>query len=101
MQGRAGEDYSWPDGFNNREAEWCALAERAFVRGLGGGCGEPIGAYASIENNMLYLRGFYHDEAEQKTYTGTVKGSMSEPEQAGRLLAREFIRERMSGQDER
>jgi hydroxymethylbilane synthase len=35
----------------------CVSAERAFLSALGGGCSLPVGAYASIEEDKIYLRG--------------------------------------------
>jgi len=34
----------------------CVLAERALLRGMGGGCQTPIGAYAQIRSQQLHLR---------------------------------------------
>lgn len=97
VQGRKGEDYSWMDSYNDREAQACALAERAFVRSLGGGCTEPIAAYASVEGDILHLRALYQDEDLQKVYTGTIDGNVKNPEQAGKKLAEEFIQKEQTG----
>lgn len=35
----------------------CTTAERAFLKGLGGGCSLPISAYAVIENHVCTLKG--------------------------------------------
>jgi hydroxymethylbilane synthase len=35
----------------------CVLAERALLRGLGGGCQIPIGAATSVHGDKLFLRG--------------------------------------------
>lgn len=99
VQGRAGEDYSYLEDYNDREACACALAERAFVRGLGGGCTEPIGAFAFAEGDALHLRGFYYDEKQQKSYTGTLDGSMSAPEELGKALAQEISERRKEGEE--
>lgn len=48
VQGRADEDYTWLEGYSDREAGISALAERAFVRELGGNCSTPVAAYAQI-----------------------------------------------------
>ncbi|QEH18768.1 hydroxymethylbilane synthase [Histophilus somni] len=40
---------------------YCVLAERAMNFHLQGGCQVPIGAYAILENNQLYLRGLVGD----------------------------------------
>ncbi|MBN6711032.1 hydroxymethylbilane synthase [Haemophilus haemoglobinophilus] len=40
---------------------YCVLAERAMNNHLQGGCQVPIGGYATLENNQLYLRGLVGD----------------------------------------
>lgn len=35
----------------------CVTAERAFLRGMGGGCLSPVAAYATVSNGKLNLRG--------------------------------------------
>lgn len=94
VQGRAGEDYSWLDGYNDREACACALAERAFVREFGGGCSEPIGAYAVADGELLHLCAFYKDEEAQEIYEGRMDGSIGEPELTGRMLAKRLLQKK-------
>ena len=53
MQGRRGEDYSYLNEFFDKNAEYAALCERAFVRTLDGGCSSPIAAYAVIDGENL------------------------------------------------
>lgn len=87
VQGRAGEDYSFLDGFTDREGKFAALAERAFVRRLDGGCSSPVAAHARIEGEQLTLTGLYYKE-EDKTYlTGSISGDVREAEQMGITLA--------------
>lgn len=59
VQGRSGLDYGFLEGFFDREARDAALAERAFVRTLGGGCSSPVAAYAVCEGEELVLTGLY------------------------------------------
>ncbi len=40
-------------GFNSKDSETAALAERAFLRLLEGGCQVPIGVHTSLENKRL------------------------------------------------
>lgn len=61
VQGRKGEDYSWLEPVDNKEARVAAMTERAFVRTLDGGCTSPIGAYAKIDGNVIELNGFYQN----------------------------------------
>lgn len=90
VQGRAGEDYSWLKGYNDRGGEACAKAERAFVYGLGGSCSDPIAAHATVEGETLHLRAFYQNEATGAVYTGSRSGSVRDPEHVGHALAAEF-----------
>lgn len=63
VQGRAGEDYGFLETLAKEGAGAEALAERAFVRYLDGGCSSPVAAYARVDNDRLYLRGLYYKEA--------------------------------------
>ena len=60
----------------------CALAERAFVRTLDGGCSAPTAAYAQVEGDTLTIRGLYAD-----TDGRLCRGSASGPRQDGAALA--------------
>lgn len=57
VQVRAGEDASYLSAFFDRDGADCALAERAFVRRLDGGCSSPAAAYATVQGETLTLRG--------------------------------------------
>ncbi len=93
VQGRAGDDLGFLKGYTDREAELCALAERAFVRGLGGNCSTPVAAYARVAGEVITLNALYFDDASGKLHTGCRSGSALEPEKAGTELAEEFLRE--------
>ncbi|MGE4353870.1 MAG: hydroxymethylbilane synthase [Oscillospiraceae bacterium] len=56
-QARAGEDTLFLSEFDDAEGRACALAERAFVRRLDGGCSSPVAAHATVHDGMLHLRG--------------------------------------------
>ena len=53
VQGRKDFDKSLFD----EDSGWQALAERSFIRALGGGCQAPVAAYASIRKKRLTLTG--------------------------------------------
>ena len=57
VQGRKGLDYGFLAGFFDEKARDAALAERAFVRALGGGCSSPAAAYAVCEGEEIVLTG--------------------------------------------
>jgi porphobilinogen deaminase len=93
VQGRAGEDFSFLQGYSDREATVCALCERAFVRTLGGNCSTPVGAFAQVQDEKLVLHALYFDEETQKLHTGRLEGSVADPERTGRELAERFCAE--------
>ena len=65
VQGRAGEDYSFLDGYGDPASTAAALSERAFVTALDGGCTSPVAAHASIQGNQIFLHGLYFDETTE------------------------------------
>ncbi len=93
VQGRAGEDYSWLDGYDCKESRYAALAERALVRCLGGGCSSPIAGYAEITGEKLTLRGLYCRENDTDYVTGEITGRAEEAESLGETLAERLKRQ--------
>ncbi len=87
VQGRAGEEMTFLASIHSETSAACALAERAFVRGLNGGCSSPIAAYARIQSNVIILKGLNYDEKTQGHIIGTLTGKISEAESTGYLLA--------------
>ncbi len=63
------------------------LAERAMNRALEGGCQVPIGSYAIIENNEVYLRGLVGAVDGSEILTSEVRGKTADAEQLGNDLA--------------
>ncbi len=91
VQGRAGEDYGYLDGYSDREAELCARAERSFVHALGGSCSTPVGAFAQLEGEQISLHALYFDEQAGKLHRGDRTGSACAPEEIGKALAQQFL----------
>ena len=87
VQGRAGELTEAVKRLDDADARDCALAERAFVRTLGGGCFAPVAAYAEIQGDNMQLSGLYVTEDESRSARGAVTGRRSEAEALGRTLA--------------
>lgn len=87
VQGRKGEDYSYLDGYCDKEGWAAGCAERAFVKELDGGCSSPIAAFAEIQGENLTLRGLYVDENEE-CFFGKQEGTCEEAEKIGKELAR-------------
>ena len=93
MQGRRGEDYSYLNEFFDKNAEYAALCERAFVRTLDGGCSSPIAAYAVIDGENLTLTGLYYEETTGNHKKGVLTGKCSQAEEIGCRLAEELKEE--------
>lgn len=88
VQGRAGEDYSYLEGYADKETEIAALCERAYVRELNGGCTSPVCAHAQIKDGKIFLSALYYDEASGKHCIGNSEGDAAHPEELGIELAR-------------
>ncbi|MDY3917743.1 MAG: uroporphyrinogen-III C-methyltransferase, partial [Candidatus Limivivens sp.] len=88
VQGRKGEDFGFLEGFGDPFATAAALAERAFVRELDGGCSSPVAAHGEIRDEKLFLRGLYYHEADEAFLRGTIQGDPEEAEDLGICLAR-------------
>lgn len=90
VQGRKGEDYRFLEGYGDPQSTAAALSERAFVTELDGGCTSPVAAHATVQGNQIFLHGLYYDEETQAWDTGTLAGSIDEPDRLGRELARKL-----------
>lgn len=90
VQGRAGENEDLFKDFTEEETRLTALAERAFVRCLGGGCSSPVAAYADVREGELSLKGLYYMEKAGTYVTGRKRGAAENAEELGIGLAREM-----------
>lgn len=88
VQARKGTDPSVLQGFHDEDAACCALAERAFVRQLEGGCTSPVAAFAQVEGAMLTLTGLYVSPDETIVRRGFLRGEKTNAEKLGAELAR-------------
>ena len=63
-------------------------AERAFLRGMGGGCQSPVGAYAEISSGNISLKAIsFRDETVKR---GAAKRPIAEAAQLGEQIAAEL-----------
>ena len=75
----------------HRETRICVLAERAMNRKLQGGCQVPIGAYAVIEGDTLWLRGLVGALDGSEIIRHQLRGPVAEAEQLGINLAEHLL----------
>lgn len=89
VQCREDMDRSVFDCLRDEGAERCALAERAFVRALDGGCSSPIAAHARVEGDTITVAGLYADGAD-RVRKGSISGPAAEGEALARALAKKL-----------
>lgn len=98
IQGREGEDYSYLEQYKDPAGTYAALAERAYVRYLDGGCSSPVAAHAVIDGETIFLRGLYYDEETGEYCKGTLSGEREQAEELGIQLAKN-LKKQMRGEE--
>jgi hydroxymethylbilane synthase len=68
------------------------LAERAFLRSLGGGCQLPIAAYAVVREKRIRLDGLVADTQGKHIVRDRVSGGLDEAEELGSRLGEQLLR---------
>jgi hydroxymethylbilane synthase len=72
---------------NDAETRWAVLAERAMLRGLGGGCQVPIGAVTRIVAGTLKIRGVVLPPDGSVRVEDEIVGPLEQAEALGQALA--------------
>ena len=67
-------------------------AERALLKKLEGGCQVPVGAFAEVKQNGLFIDAMVGSLDGSITFRKKVRGSKSTPEKTGRLLAEDLLK---------
>ena len=87
VQAREEFDAGLLNGFFDSNAKWQALAERSFIRALGGGCASPIAAYADLSGEQMTLTGLLAEEGVCKAVKRSLTAPKYEAEKLGMRLA--------------
>jgi len=77
------------EALNDGVGEKAALAERAMLRALEGGCRVPVGALGVVGGGEIHLRGLVASPDGALMYEGSAAGR--EPEDVGERLARDLL----------
>ncbi|WP_376789875.1 hydroxymethylbilane synthase [Thermoflexus sp.] len=72
---------------NHLPTWWAVIAERAFLRALGGGCRVPIAAYAEVHGERLTLEGRVMALDGMRGVRGQIEGPAEAAEALGEALA--------------
>lgn len=97
VQGRREEEIAGLKGFEDADSAYEALAERAFVRHLNGGCSSPIAAHGMVSGNNMTLLGLFYDEDTGNYEKGSITGNKENAESLGIALAKQL--QESCGQD--
>jgi hydroxymethylbilane synthase len=76
---------------NHGPTRQAVLAERALLRGLGGGCLVPMGASARVEGDRLLLRGAVLSPDGRQRIAAEHSGAAAEAEAVGQQLAEKLL----------
>jgi len=78
-------------GLNHEATRLACKAERAFLKGLGGGCLVPIAAHATIEADVMTLNGLVASPDGSESVRGKQSGPSHDAELVGRQLADDLL----------
>jgi hydroxymethylbilane synthase len=93
IETRAGDEFALATTrkLDHLETRLACLAERAFLRGLGGGCQLPIAAHARFEGDLLKLEGLVAKPDGSKRLQDSLSGPPEQAEEIGASLASTLI----------
>lgn len=92
LQGRNNYQPGWLERVDHPEIHSCAIAERTFVRAMGGGCFAPIAAYARIEHDLsILLCAMYAIEEKNYVCYASSSAPFGEAEELGKRVAKDML----------
>ena len=77
---------------HHEDTHKAVLAERALLKTLEGGCQVPIGAFAEVKTNGLFLDALVGSLDGSLTFRKKTRGSKNNPEKLGKSLARDLLK---------
>ena len=77
---------------NNEETKQCAIAERSFLKTLGGDCDTAVGGLAVIENNELILSTQLFSDNGDQDFIHKTKGKREDGVSIGALAGTELLK---------
>ncbi|AEF80509.1 hydroxymethylbilane synthase [Leadbettera azotonutricia] len=90
VQGRKDDEYSFLKDINDPVTAEEALAERAFIKAAGGGCGSPAAAYARITGSEIHIQALLAAHSEIKPGAAFFRDEISGPREESQKLAEEL-----------
>ena len=87
-----GEMYKMTQRLNHARTEKEALAEREFLKCLGGGCRVPVGIHSKIVKNSIFLRAAVFSPHSNELVQGEIRMPLVDYKKAGAKLAKRFLK---------
>lgn len=78
---------------NDIDTETAIIAERSFMKTIGGGCKFPLGAHAEVKEGKIHLKVLLGNHLDGKLLVKTISGSPEEAVSLGHILAIEIMKE--------
>lgn len=72
---------------HHQETAASCVAERAFLRGVEGGCQIPVGVYSQVDNELLTLHAIVLNLSGSEAVSGKITGNIKEAAELGSRLA--------------
>jgi hydroxymethylbilane synthase len=93
IEGRRGDEriHRAVASLNHLPTQISVLAERAFLKRLGGGCQVPIAGLARVEGEKLIFSGLVAGVDGKKVVKGRIEGAVGKNEELGERLAEELL----------
>jgi hydroxymethylbilane synthase len=76
---------------NDENTHFCVTAERSLLRALEGGCQVPIGAYAFLKNDRIFLEAMAGNLDGSVNLRDSIAGEKENADELGKLLAQSLI----------
>jgi|TARA_B100000945_G_C20286500_1_gene551253 hydroxymethylbilane synthase len=77
---------------NHNETETCALAERNFLKTLGGDCDTAVGCSVTFKKDKLELKAQLFSDDGKKVFNVIMTGELNKPKSLGKLAGEEILR---------
>ena len=77
---------------NHNETEICALAERSFLKTLGGDCNTAVGCSAILNKDNIELNAQLFSDDGKKVFNVVKLGKSNEPQSLGKLAGEEILK---------
>ena len=76
---------------NDKNTYLETLAERSFLKTVGGGCNEPYAARAYVQEEQIEIKAFYANEDGEGYVEGCISGNINEASSLGKQLAEKLV----------